>query len=123
MYAWYNLGVIAQGEKDPKTAATDYERAIEIKPTFEPALFNLGLMRMHQREYPAAAALLSRAVAANPKDANAQFDLGLALANLHTAAADARSLAAFAAARNINLGLFKGRLYGSAGPPASTQSR
>jgi tetratricopeptide (TPR) repeat protein len=122
-YAWYNLGVIAESEKDPTTAAADYEKAIAIKPDFEPALYNLGLIRMHARDYPMAARLLSRAVGADSKDANAHFDLGLALANLHTAAADARSKAELAAARKIYPGLFKGRLYGTGGPTSTTRGR
>ena len=78
---------------------------------------------MHARDYPAAVSLLSRAVAADTRDANAHFNLGLALANLHTAAADARSKAELAAARKIDPGLFKGQLYGAAGPTSTTRGR
>jgi tetratricopeptide (TPR) repeat protein len=122
-YAWYNLAVIAVSDHDSKTAIADYERAIAIQPNFQSALYNLGLVHMRERDYPAAATLLHRAAAANPNDANARFNLGLALANLHTAAADAWSKSELAAARNINPGLFKGRLYGSAGPTSTTRGR
>ena len=120
-YAWYNLAVIADSEHDSKTAVADYLKAIAIKPDFESALYDLGLIRMHARDYPEAARLLGRAVAADTKDANAHFNLGLALANLHTAAADARSKAELAAARKINPGLFEGPLYGAAGRTSTTR--
>jgi tetratricopeptide (TPR) repeat protein len=122
-YGWYNLAVIADSQHDSKTAVADYQKAIAIKPDFEAALYNLGLIRMHARDYPEAVRLLSRAVAAGTRDANAHFDLGLALANLHSAAADARSKSELAAARKLDPGLFNGRLYGAPAPTSTTRGR
>jgi Tfp pilus assembly protein PilF len=87
-FGWYNLGVIAQGDHDPNTAARDYRKAIAIDPAFESPLYNLGVLRLQAGNYRTAAALLNRAVVANPKDANALFKLASALVHLHTAAAN-----------------------------------
>jgi Tfp pilus assembly protein PilF len=78
-YAWYNLAVIAQGDKDATTAARDYEQAIAIDPKFESALYNLGLLRFHANDIQEAISDLGRAVAANPRDACAHWALGFAL--------------------------------------------
>ena len=122
-YAWYNLAVIAQGEKDLKTAAADYERAIAIQPDFESALYNLGLMRLQARNYRAAVTLLSRAASANAKDANALFQLAVALANLHTEAADAKSLVELRAAAKIDPKLLQGLPSGLFGTTSTTRGR
>ena len=122
-YAWYDLGVIAESEKDPKAAADDYKRAIAIQGNFESALYNLGLMRLQAHDYPTAVALLSRAAAANPKDANALFQLGLALANLHTAATDARALVELRAAGRIDPKLLEAVPTGLFGPTSTTRAR
>src|SRR5690242_18089119 len=44
-YAWYNLGVIAQYNKDTKTATADYNRSLALDPNFESVLYNLGVLR------------------------------------------------------------------------------
>jgi tetratricopeptide (TPR) repeat protein len=78
-YGWYNLGVIAQGARDSKSAAADFERAIAVAPNFESPLYQLGLSHFRANDIPDAVTDLSRAVAANPKDAYAHWYLGLAL--------------------------------------------
>ncbi|MGO9875198.1 MAG: hypothetical protein ACLPVY_15500 [Acidimicrobiia bacterium] len=40
-YGWYDLGVIAEDGQDSNAAATYYEKAIALDPTFESALYNL----------------------------------------------------------------------------------
>jgi tetratricopeptide (TPR) repeat protein len=40
VYAHYNLGVIAQAQKDPQTALREYGAALTANPNYVPALFN-----------------------------------------------------------------------------------
>jgi len=101
-YGWYNLGVIAQSDKDFTTAATDYEKAIAIDPKFVAPLYNLGVIRLQTSDYRAAITLLTRAVALNPKDANAHWNLGLALTHLHTAAGNERATVELNKALKLN---------------------
>jgi len=86
-YAWYNLGVIAQGS-DPKTAAVDYLRAIAIDPRLEAALYDYGMLRLRANDVNGAITYLRRAVAENPRDANALWNLGLAYARMDGRGAD-----------------------------------
>jgi len=83
-YAWYDLGVIAQGNGDTSGAATDYLKSIGIDPTFESPLYNLGVLRYQENNIDDAITYLTRAVAANAQDANAHWNLGLALARKDT---------------------------------------
>ena len=79
-YAWYDLGVIAQGNGDSSGASSDYMRSIAIDPVFESPLYNLGVLRFQAGNIDDAIKYLTRAVAVNSQDANAHWNLGLALA-------------------------------------------
>jgi Tfp pilus assembly protein PilF len=100
-YGWYNLGVIAQGARDNRSAGTDYLRAIAIDPRYEPALYNYGVLRSKANDLSEAIPYLRRAAAAKPNDANAHWNLGLALVRLKTPAGDKQAKAEL----NIALGL------------------
>ncbi|HTD51367.1 MAG TPA: tetratricopeptide repeat protein [Acidimicrobiia bacterium] len=82
-FAWYDLGVIAQGSSDSSGATTDYLRAIRIDPAFESPLYNLGVVDFQAGKLDDAITYLTRAIASNPHDANAHWNLGLALAGKH----------------------------------------
>ena len=44
VYAHYNLGLIAQTQRQKVTAEGQYRSALQSNPNFEPALFNLGIL-------------------------------------------------------------------------------
>jgi len=79
-FAWYDLGVIAQGAANPKEAEADYSKAISIDPKFESALYNYGVMRFQAGDLTGAVSYLTRAVAADPNDSNARRELVQAIA-------------------------------------------
>ncbi len=106
-YGWYNLGVIAQGDNDSKTATLDYDKAIAIDPKFETPLYNLGTMRLQAGDYTAAVGLLNRAVADNPRDANTLAKLALALNHLHTAAGTEQAKVALSKALKLDPALLR----------------
>jgi len=83
-YAWYDLGVIAQGNGDTSGASSDYVKAIGIDSTFESPLYNLGVLDFQANKIDDAITYLTRAVASNAQDANAHWNLGLALARKDT---------------------------------------
>ena len=78
VYAWYNLGVIAEHRGDASTASYDYRQAVAADPRYVPALYNLATVQAATN--PAAAVLAYEAVVKlAPNDAAAHFNLGLAL--------------------------------------------
>jgi tetratricopeptide (TPR) repeat protein len=79
VYAWYDLGVIAQAAND-SSATTDYLKAIALDPTFESPDYNLGVLYFQADKIDNAITYLKRAVALNAQDANAHWNYGLALA-------------------------------------------
>ncbi|MCF3132573.1 tetratricopeptide repeat protein [Streptomyces olivochromogenes] len=74
-FAWYNLGVIAQGDGRVVDARADYEKALQIDPAFPSALFNEAVL-LESSEPDRAAELLKRIVAGNPKAGTAHLHLG-----------------------------------------------
>jgi tetratricopeptide (TPR) repeat protein len=78
-YAYYDLGLICQNQKQNAQAETAYRQAIAIDPKFEVALYNLGILRANAGDVNGAIDLYRRAIAANPKDPNAHYNLGLLL--------------------------------------------
>ena len=78
VYAWYNLGVIAEHRGDASAASYDYRQAVAADPRYVPALYNLATVQAATN--PAAAVLAYEAVVKlAPNDAAAHFNLGLAL--------------------------------------------
>ncbi|WP_435613838.1 tetratricopeptide repeat protein [Streptomyces sp. 1222.5] len=74
-FAWYNLGHLAQQEGKTPGARAAYEQALQIDPSFAPALFNEALL-LEAAEPDGAAELLQRAIAVNPKAGTAHLHLG-----------------------------------------------
>jgi Tfp pilus assembly protein PilF len=93
-YAWYNLGLIAQTENDPKTAVTDYQQAVKSDPSYTPAMYNEAIA-LEPSDGQAALTLYRQIVAINPKAATAYLRMSFLYDRLgdHTDAATARSKA------------------------------
>jgi len=121
-YAWYNLGVIAQGAGDNGTAADDYQQALKIDPNLESALYNYGVLMYQQKKFDDAINYLGKATTANPKDANALWDLGLALAQKGDPADNARAKKVLNEALKLDPSLIKtlGPPKGAAGGSGAT---
>jgi len=78
-YAYYNLGYIAQTQKQNGDAESQYKLALAIDPKYDPALYNLAILRADANDLNGAVVLYRQAVASNPQDAKAHFNLGLLL--------------------------------------------
>jgi tetratricopeptide (TPR) repeat protein len=77
-FAYYNLGLIAQGAGRYRIAELNYELALATDPKFTPALFNLGTVL--SRTNPAdAVRVYEQLVALQPDNAGAHLNLGFAL--------------------------------------------
>jgi Tfp pilus assembly protein PilF len=77
--AWYNLGVLAQGEGRRDDALAAYGAALKSDAAHSSALFNMALL-LETSDPDKALALLRRAVSANPRASTAQFHIGAVLA-------------------------------------------
>jgi tetratricopeptide (TPR) repeat protein len=78
-FAFYNLGVIAQGQNRPAAAESFYRLAIEQDARMGSALFNLAIVRALAGANQEAADLYRRVIAIDPNYAAAHFNLGLVL--------------------------------------------
>jgi tetratricopeptide (TPR) repeat protein len=78
-FAFYNLGVIAQGQNRAAAAEAYYRLAIEQDPRMGSALFNLAILRAQAGANQEAADLYRRVIAIDPNYAAAHFNLGLLL--------------------------------------------
>jgi tetratricopeptide (TPR) repeat protein len=78
-YALFNLGVIAQTNKNYDEAVTKYTAAIAVDGKFYSALYNLGLTYAAKGDRTNAIAFLRKAVDADPKAAQAYYNLGTLL--------------------------------------------
>ena len=78
-FAFYNLGVIAQGQSRPVAAESYYRLAIDQDPKMGSALFNLAILRAQAGASQEAADLYRRVIAIDPNYAAAHFNLGLIL--------------------------------------------
>jgi tetratricopeptide (TPR) repeat protein len=78
-FAFYNLGVIAQGQNRPAAAESYYRLAIEQDARMGSALFNLAIVRANAGANQEAADLYRRVIAIDPNYAAAHFNLGLVL--------------------------------------------
>jgi tetratricopeptide (TPR) repeat protein len=78
-FAFYNLGVIAQGQSRAAAAESYYRLAIDQDPKMGSALFNLAILRAQAGANQEAADLYRRVIAIDPNYAAAHFNLGLLL--------------------------------------------
>jgi len=78
-FAFYNLGVIAQGQSRAAAAESYYRLAIEQDARMGSALFNLAILRAQATANQEAADLYRRVIAIDPNYAAAHFNLGLVL--------------------------------------------
>lgn len=78
-FAFYNLGVIAQGQNRPAAAESYYRLALEQDARMGSALFNLAILRANAGANTEAADLYRRVIAIDPNYAAAHFNLGLVL--------------------------------------------
>lgn len=78
-FAFYNLGVIAQGQNRPAAAESYYRLALEQDLKMASALFNLAILRSVAGANQESADLYRRVIAVEPNNAPAHFNLGLVL--------------------------------------------
>jgi tetratricopeptide (TPR) repeat protein len=78
-FAFYNLGVIAQGQTRAVAAESYYRLALEQDPKMTSALFNLAILRGNVGANQEAVDLYRRLIAIEPNNAPAHFNLGLVL--------------------------------------------
>jgi tetratricopeptide (TPR) repeat protein len=78
-FAFYNLGVIAQGQNRAAAAESYYRLALEQDPNMTTALFNLAILRGNIGANQEAVDLYRRLIAIEPSNAPAHFNLGLVL--------------------------------------------
>jgi tetratricopeptide (TPR) repeat protein len=78
-FAFYNLGVIAQGQNRAAAAEAYYRLAIEQDARMGSAIFNLAILRALAGANQEAADLYRRVIAIDPNYAAAHFNLGLVL--------------------------------------------
>ncbi|MEJ2082286.1 MAG: tetratricopeptide repeat protein [Acidobacteriota bacterium] len=74
--AWTELGTAQFQEKKLDDAAKAYEKSLEQKPDYLPALVNLGKLRLAQKKFDQAVEPLEKAVAQDPQRAESQYLLG-----------------------------------------------
>lgn len=76
-YAYYDLGLIYQDTNHPAPATVDYEKALLVDPTFQPALYNLAVLETSS-DPTSAIDLYQQLQALHPHNADAvAFNLGL----------------------------------------------
>lgn len=79
---YYDLGLIHLAQNHPERARAQFEKAIEVKPDFAPALAQLAKVALAQESYSAAAGTLRKLLQVNGKDPAAHLDLGIAYKGL-----------------------------------------
>jgi tetratricopeptide (TPR) repeat protein len=72
-----NRGVAHLEKYDYRRAAEQFQKAVELKPDFVPALVNLGIALYYDSNYPKAMESLKAALNLEPRQPNAHFMLGL----------------------------------------------
>jgi tetratricopeptide (TPR) repeat protein len=92
-FAFYNLGVIAQGQTRAVAAESYYRLALEQDPNMTSALFNLAILRGNVGANQEAVDLYRRLIAIEPNNAPAHFNLGLVLRALGQTAEAQQELA------------------------------
>jgi len=69
-FAWYNLGLIAQLQRQSAEAIADYSKAIASDPTYTPAMYNKAIL-LEGTDLHSALALYQRIIKINPNAATA----------------------------------------------------
>lgn len=75
-FAFYNIGVIAQGREQYEAAIENYDKVLALDSNFNPALYNRGLVYRDTNQTDKAIADLEAVVTADPKNASAMWNLG-----------------------------------------------
>jgi len=74
--AWTELGTVYFKQEKPADAEKAYQKALDERPAFLPALLNLGKLRLDQKNPDGAVEIFTRAAQAQPGSADAQYFLG-----------------------------------------------
>lgn len=117
-YAFFNLGQIAQTNKDYDEAISKYKEALAVDPAYHPALFNEALAFESKNDLAGAIDLMRKADAAKPQDARTLFNLGRLL-NLSGKTDEGNKLLAQAVSLDPSLA---GAITGTSAPAASSTS-
>lgn len=75
-FAFYNLGVIAQGRQQYDVAIENYTKTLALDDTFNPARYNRGLAYRDTDKVDLAVTDLQGVIKADPKNASAMYNLG-----------------------------------------------
>jgi Tfp pilus assembly protein PilF len=78
-FAYYNLGVIAQGRGDDEAAEESYRTTLRIDADFVPALFNLAILQTEAGVLKEAVSLYDHIIEVEPGNAAAHLNLGFVL--------------------------------------------
>jgi tetratricopeptide (TPR) repeat protein len=81
--AWNNLGIVAAREGRAEDAMQNFQRALELDPTYVVALENLGSAYRQQKRWDDAKRVLERALELSPNDPGANYGLGMIYAQLN----------------------------------------
>lgn len=96
LYAWYDLGVIAQAKSDAALALSYYDQALASDGTYTPAMYNKAIVLENSRPKQAIA-LYSQIIAIDPRASTAYLRMAFVEAELgdlsHARVADARAVA------------------------------
>lgn len=76
------LGLIALEEDDVITAYREFQRAVELDPTYRDAHLNIGAMALSFRDYEAARAAFAAVLSREPGNLDARLSHGVALRGL-----------------------------------------
>jgi tetratricopeptide (TPR) repeat protein len=79
LYAFYNLGLIAQTNGNYPTALEYYDQALKVDPKFQPAVYNRALVLRDLGRIDDAIVELRKVVAADPKSVGGLYNLGVLL--------------------------------------------
>jgi tetratricopeptide (TPR) repeat protein len=77
-YAYYDLGLVEQLMGQSAASEVNYRAALQLDPTFVPALFNLAIVRTAPSPFEAEE-LYRQVIGLEPKDATAYLNLGFLL--------------------------------------------
>lgn len=80
--AWTELGTLYFRSEKLSDAETAYNKALDLKPDFMPAILNLGRVYLAQKQSEKAIPILTKAVETEPASADAQHYLGIAYLNI-----------------------------------------
>ena len=77
-YAYYDLGLVEELMGQSAASEVNYRAALQLDPTFEPALFKLAILRTAPSPFEAEE-LYRQVIGLEPKDATAYLNLGFLL--------------------------------------------